>query len=107
MRNANGRATNFKANSNPPDNCSVLQDLAGPVEFSTADIVWLLLAATLFLFGLPLIAAAYTYVRYKRRASEDPAAPAPSPLGRAAIVFVVVFVAQTLVTWVLSWFFDM
>jgi cation transporter-like permease len=85
----------------------VLHDLAGPVEFSAADIAWLLLAGTLALFGLPLCAAVYTYVRYKRRAAEDPEAPSPSLIGRAAIVFVVVFVAQTLVTWVLAWFFDM
>lgn len=83
----------------------MINDFAGPIEFSAADIAVLLLAAALALFGLPLIAAVFTYVRYKRRTAEDP--DPPSLLGRAAIVFAVVFVAQSLVTWVLSWFFDM
>jgi hypothetical protein len=54
-----------------------------------------------------LIAAVFTYVRYKRSTSEELDAVPPSPMGRAAIAFVVVFVAQTLVAWVLSWFFAM
>jgi xanthine/uracil permease len=73
----------------------VIADLAGPVEFSTADLLWLLLAGTLALFGLPLIGAAFTYFRYKKRAAENPDGPSPSPIGRAAIVFVIVLAAQT------------
>jgi hypothetical protein len=84
---------------------SVAFELAGPVEFSTLDLMWLLLAGSLALFGLPLILAGVAYIRYRKRAHIDP--EAPPPLGRAAIVFVAAFVAQLGGTWVLSSFYEM
>jgi hypothetical protein len=80
-------------------------ELAGPVEFSTGDIIILVLAGALMLSALPLIGAAIAYVLYRRRARVDP--QTPRPLGRATTVFIAVFVAQLLVTWILSWFYDM
>lgn len=80
-------------------------ELAGPVEFSTGDLVILVVAGALLLFGLPLLAAAVTYIVYRKRARTDPATP--SALGRAGIAFVAVFGAQMLMTWILSWFYEM
>jgi hypothetical protein len=80
-------------------------ELAGPVEFSTGDVVILILAGALLLFGLPLVAAAVAYLVYRKRARTDPGAP--SALARAGIAFVAVFGAQMLVTWILSWFLEM
>jgi hypothetical protein len=77
-------------------------ELAGPVEFSTGELLILLLAAALMLFALPLIGGTIAYVLYRRRARVD--STAPRPLGRAAIVFVAVFVAQVLLMWIMSWF---
>lgn len=79
--------------------------LAGPVEFSTADLILLVVVGAVMLFALPLAGGAIAYVRYRRRARADP--ETPWPLGRAAIVFVAVFVAQMVVTWILSWFYNM
>jgi hypothetical protein len=78
-------------------------ELAGPVEFSGTDLAWLLFAASLALFGLPLIGAAITYVYYRRPARRDVAGL--SPAGRAGIAFVVVFVAQLVVTAFLDWLY--
>jgi hypothetical protein len=46
------------------DNYLMSFELAGPVEFSTGDIIILVLAGALMLSALPLIGAAIAYVIY-------------------------------------------
>ena len=83
----------------------MIHDLAGAVElFSGTDIAWLLLAALLALFTLPLMGAAFTFAHYRRQART---VVGSSPLGRAGLAFIAVFWAQLVVTGLLDWMFGL